>query len=182
MNPDGVRDYDLLIPATRRGARHRRPWPVARAAPGRGATPGGRRSRPRREGAPPADDRRVGPRSVTQVVASIGQGLVVLLGVGHDDDASAADALAERVARAADLPRRGGSDEPVAGRCPRRGAGGVAVHALRGHEPRSPTRVHRRGGARAGRAPLPAVRGRRSASTTSGSRRVASGPRWRWSS
>jgi D-tyrosyl-tRNA(Tyr) deacylase len=32
-------------------------------------------------------------------VASIGQGLVVLLGVGHDDDASTADALAERVAR-----------------------------------------------------------------------------------
>jgi D-tyrosyl-tRNA(Tyr) deacylase len=32
-------------------------------------------------------------------VASIGQGLVVLLGVGHDDDANVADALAERVAR-----------------------------------------------------------------------------------
>ena len=31
-------------------------------------------------------------------VASIGQGLVVLLGVGHDDDANIADALAERVA------------------------------------------------------------------------------------
>ncbi len=32
-------------------------------------------------------------------VASIGQGLVVLLGVGHDDDPSTADALAERVAQ-----------------------------------------------------------------------------------
>jgi D-aminoacyl-tRNA deacylase len=32
-------------------------------------------------------------------VVSIGQGLVVLLGVGHDDDASMADALAERVAQ-----------------------------------------------------------------------------------
>jgi len=32
-------------------------------------------------------------------LASIGQGLVVLLGVGHDDDANAADALAERVAQ-----------------------------------------------------------------------------------
>ena len=32
-------------------------------------------------------------------VASIGQGLVVLLGVGHDDDANIADALAERVAQ-----------------------------------------------------------------------------------
>ena len=32
-------------------------------------------------------------------VAAIGQGLVVLLGVGHDDDANAADALAERVAQ-----------------------------------------------------------------------------------
>jgi D-tyrosyl-tRNA(Tyr) deacylase len=33
-----------------------------------------------------------------RVVASIGQGLVVLVGVGHDDDASIADALAQRVA------------------------------------------------------------------------------------
>jgi len=32
------------------------------------------------------------------VIASIGQGLVVLVGVGHDDDASIADALARRVA------------------------------------------------------------------------------------
>ena len=32
-------------------------------------------------------------------VASIGQGLVVLLGVGHDDDVNIADALAERVAQ-----------------------------------------------------------------------------------
>jgi D-tyrosyl-tRNA(Tyr) deacylase len=32
-------------------------------------------------------------------LASIGQGLVVLLGVGHDDDASVADSLAERVAQ-----------------------------------------------------------------------------------
>jgi D-aminoacyl-tRNA deacylase len=31
------------------------------------------------------------------VVASIGQGLVILLGVGHDDDASVADALARRI-------------------------------------------------------------------------------------
>ena len=33
-----------------------------------------------------------------EVVASIGPGLVVLLGVGHDDDTGDADALAERVA------------------------------------------------------------------------------------
>ena len=32
-------------------------------------------------------------------LASIGQGLVVLLGVGHDDDANIADSLAERVAQ-----------------------------------------------------------------------------------
>lgn len=32
-------------------------------------------------------------------LASIGQGLVVLLGVGHDDDANVADSLAERVAQ-----------------------------------------------------------------------------------
>jgi D-aminoacyl-tRNA deacylase len=34
-----------------------------------------------------------------QLLSSIGPGLVVLLGVGHDDDSSAADALAERVAQ-----------------------------------------------------------------------------------
>ena len=34
-----------------------------------------------------------------EVVASVGLGLVVLLGVGHDDDAKVADALAERVAQ-----------------------------------------------------------------------------------
>ncbi|HEY7701932.1 MAG TPA: D-aminoacyl-tRNA deacylase [Candidatus Limnocylindrales bacterium] len=34
-----------------------------------------------------------------EVVASIGQGVVVLLGVGHDDEASTADSLAERVAQ-----------------------------------------------------------------------------------
>jgi D-aminoacyl-tRNA deacylase len=33
-----------------------------------------------------------------QVVASIGQGLVVLVGVGHDDDVGVADGLARRVA------------------------------------------------------------------------------------
>ena len=32
-----------------------------------------------------------------ELLSSIGPGLVVLLGVGHDDDASTADALAERV-------------------------------------------------------------------------------------
>ena len=32
-------------------------------------------------------------------IAAIGQGLVILLGVGHDDDAGVADALAERVAQ-----------------------------------------------------------------------------------
>jgi D-aminoacyl-tRNA deacylase len=34
-----------------------------------------------------------------EVIASVGPGLVVLIGVGHDDDASVADALAERVAQ-----------------------------------------------------------------------------------
>ena len=33
-----------------------------------------------------------------EAVASVGPGLVVLLGVGHDDDTNVADALAERVA------------------------------------------------------------------------------------
>ena len=34
-----------------------------------------------------------------ELLSSIGPGLVVLLGVGHDDDANTADALAERVAQ-----------------------------------------------------------------------------------
>jgi D-tyrosyl-tRNA(Tyr) deacylase len=34
-----------------------------------------------------------------EVVASIGQGVVVLLGVGHNDEANTADSLAERVAQ-----------------------------------------------------------------------------------
>ena len=61
------------------------------------------------------------------------RGLVVLLGVGPDDDEAVADALARRVDGAADLRRRGRPDEPVAARRRRRGARRVAVHALRGH-------------------------------------------------
>jgi len=34
-----------------------------------------------------------------EALSSIGAGLVVLLGVGHDDDANTADALAERIAQ-----------------------------------------------------------------------------------
>ena len=37
-------------------------------------------------------------RTGGEVVASIGQGLVILVGVGHDDDTNVADALAQRVA------------------------------------------------------------------------------------
>jgi D-tyrosyl-tRNA(Tyr) deacylase len=37
-------------------------------------------------------------RTGGETVASIGQGLVILVGVGHDDDANVADALAQRVA------------------------------------------------------------------------------------
>ena len=39
-----------------------------------------------------------GVRVGGEKVASIGQGLVILVGVGHDDDTSIADALAQRVA------------------------------------------------------------------------------------
>ena len=75
-------------------------------------TPGVSPSWRTREGTASADHRRVG--GWTAPVASIGQGLV-LLGVGHDDDAGTPDALAERVAQP-DLPRRGGPHEPVADR------------------------------------------------------------------
>ena len=37
-------------------------------------------------------------RTAGEVVASIGPGLVILVGVGHDDDTNVADALAQRVA------------------------------------------------------------------------------------
>ena len=56
------------------------------------------------------------------------------------------------------------------------------VHALRRHAPRAPARLHGRRGARAGRAALPAVRGRARGHWASRSRRAGSGPRWRSSS
>ena len=51
---------------------------------------------------------------------------VVLLGVGRTDDDATAEALARRIVGPADLPRRGGPDEPIAARRGRRGAHRVA--------------------------------------------------------
>ena len=52
-----------------------------------------------------------------EVIASIGPGLLVLLGVGHDDSPAAADALAERV-RALRIfaDAEGRMNEPLGGR------------------------------------------------------------------
>ena len=164
INPDGVRDYDLLVPATVE-ALVVRATHGARDAYDRDAdawrdesSPSRACRRPTRgEGAPPAHDGRVGPgrrRGRRRDRA----GLVVLLGVGPADDEATADELARAGRRAADLPRRRGPDEPLAARRRRRGAGRLAVHAVRRHAPRAPARVHRRGAAGAGRAALRAVR------------------------
>ena len=41
-----------------------------------------------------------------ETVGAIGAGMLVLLGVAHDDDEAVCDRLADKVARAADLRRR----------------------------------------------------------------------------
>ena len=51
-----------------------------------------------------------------ETVGAIGAGMLVLLGVAHDDDEAVCDRLADKVARAADLRRRRGPHERGAGR------------------------------------------------------------------
>ena len=77
-------------------------------------------------------------------VAAIGPGLLVLLGVGHDDDEATADALARRIGELRIFEDDDGSDEPLAARRGRRGARRQPVHALRGHLARPPAGVHGR--------------------------------------
>ena len=98
MNPDGVRDYDLLVPASAEAVVVER-FASAQASyermPRRGARPSspstGSSHRPAsREGAAPAHDRGAGARRGV-VVGEIEGGLVVLLGVGPDDTDAVAD-------------------------------------------------------------------------------------------
>ena len=79
-------------------------------------------------------------------------GLLVFLGVGHGDDEATADALARRICELRIFEDDGRADEPLAARRRRRVPRRQPVHALRGHPPRPPARVHRR------RAPEPAER------------------------
>ena len=105
MNPDGVRDYDLLVPAIGRDAGRRAPrgaradhdaraeaWREAYIREHGVADPP---SRPR-AGPPPAGHRARASASDGEIVGAIGPGLVVLLGVGPDDTDAIADDLARR--------------------------------------------------------------------------------------
>ena len=89
MNPDGVRDYDLLVPATVEALVIERHAGGPRRATGARPTRGARRSsastgssrrRRSREGAAPAGHAGARVRVDGEVVGEIGPGLVVLLG------------------------------------------------------------------------------------------------------
>ena len=181
INPDGVRDYDLLVPATVED--------VGRSDARRaGATTCS--ARPTTGGGPSAGVRALLQRTTGATVRVDGEivgvdrsGLVVLLGVGPADDEATAEALARRDRRAAHLPRRGRGGRT--GRCWTSAARSSSSRSSRS----SPTRA-----AAAGRG-SPARRRRTSPSgSTSGSRRpsarsgsrsrpAGSAPRWRssWS-
>ena len=106
INPDGVRDYDLLVPASVEDARHRT---TRRRANGvrarcRGVARGVHR-RARRHPAAQPTVRALLQRSTGaevrvdgEVVGSIEGGLVILLGVGPDDVEATADDLARKTA------------------------------------------------------------------------------------
>ena len=190
MNPDGVRDYDLLVPASteaivRRAARGR---PTRLRTRRRGLARGvHRRARGHPAAQPPVRallQRTTGAsvRVDGEVVGEIGAGLVDPAGRRsgrHRDDRRRPRAQDRR---AADLPRRRGPDQPVAARRRRGRARRVAVHAVRRHAPRAPAGVHGRGAARARRAALPAVRRCAPAARRRRWRPAGSVPRWRSSS
>ena len=62
--------------------------------------------------------------------ASIGQGYLILLGVGHDDTPATAEKLWHKIAALRIMEDENGKTNRSAWRCGRRGARGVAVHAL----------------------------------------------------
>ena len=125
MNPDGVRDYDLLVPAIGRGGRRRAPrrgaGQASSATPRRGATAFIAEHGVIPTAQPPVRallQRTTGARVRVdgEVVGEIGPGLVVLLGVGPDDNEAVADELARRVAELRIFRDDDGPDEPVAAR------------------------------------------------------------------
>ena len=182
MNPDGVRDYDLLVPATVEAlvtSATRRRGPTTTRAPRRGAR------RTSASMAPPSHRDPCGrccsgvPRerrgSTARSSARSGRAGDPAGRRAGDDDAAPTPRATDR--RAADLRGRGGPDEPLADRRRRRRAGGQPVHALRRHAPRPPAGVHGRRAAGAGRAALPAVL-RRPRGRARGRDAGRSGPRW----
>ena len=123
MNPDGVRDYDLLVPATVEALvaeRHARRRERLRPRPrrGGGAHPRARRRRAapaRREGAPPAGRPGGGPGRGRDRRRRSGRAASILLGRrATTTPTRSPTTLARRVDGAADLPRRRGPDEPLA--------------------------------------------------------------------
>ena len=102
MNPDGVRDYDLLVPATTETLveeRHRaaRDAALAAADAWRSAFEPDARRTPARVRALLQRTTGAEVRVDGEVVGSIGAGLVVLLGVGPADTPQVAADLARRV-------------------------------------------------------------------------------------
>ena len=107
MNPDGVRDYDLLVPATVEALVAERHAARAGCLPGRGRRPGGRRSSASTASSSPARSREgpapagvPGGRSAsrTSVSARSRAAWSILLGVGPTTPRPIADDLARKAA------------------------------------------------------------------------------------
>ena len=195
FNPDGVRDYDLLVPASAEAlvderhaadrerylaeaARWReayiaehgvKPPETLRPMPGsapRASQPPVRRRTPSRRAVRALLQRTTGARVRVggEVVGEIGGGLVVLLGVGPDDDEAIADALARRVTELRIFDDADGRTNLLAGRRRRRGRSSSASSRS------TPTRA----AAAVRGSPAPRRRSSRSGSTC-GSRRRSAG-------
>ena len=67
-----------------------------------------------------------------KTTGEIAAGLVILLGVGKEDSPATAVAMAEKVANLRIFEDEAGKMEPVTAGCEGFGAGGLAVHVIRG--------------------------------------------------
>ncbi len=76
-----------------------------------------------------------------KVTGEIGAGLLVLLGVGKGDTSEIAAQLAEKTAQLRIFNDAQGKMKLLAARYRRGGAGRFAIHALRRHQPRPPSRI-----------------------------------------
>ena len=128
INPDGVRDYDLLVPATVEALvleRHATARDAYQRAPMRGARPSSASDGADR---PPGTVRallqRVDAAEVRvdgEIVGAIGRAWWSCWASARTTTTRRADELARADRRAADLPGRRGADEPLAARHRRRG-------------------------------------------------------------